>query len=393
MRKCDILDIGRILLLYLLAWFSATSIIYFIKYKGREEDKRLLISPLIVAIRFRYEFRQADRFYGRRKFLLFLDTGVIVLTILAALLYFMVAKNIVSILMRGERIPIATPIIPGLTISIELFLYLLPGLSIAIILHELGHAIASRISGVSVKSTGIIILGGLIPAAFVEPHENELRKSPLRSKLRIYSAGVFFNGIIALIVWILLSLLMSGGFYTVISDVSPGSWADKYGLEPNTIVTEIEANGTKFQELGDFIGYLTSLRRENGGTLSNLTLIVVFRTISGEEITVIKPSANDTSSGNNYERIGVSFNTVPSKLVEVGLPLNYALSIFYIVWYIFVVNLGIGAINAAPLFITDGAHVVTEVLKEKMGEKGEKIAYAISLATLLLLLPGLSLAI
>ncbi len=387
------MDIGRILLLYLLAWFSATSIIYLIRYRGREESERILVSPLVVVIRFKYEFKQIERFYGKKRLLVFLDVGVFVLAILAALLYFMVAKNIASILMKGERIPIATPIIPGLTISIETFLYLLPGLSIAIILHELGHALASRISGVPVKSTGIVILGGLIPAAFVEPHEDKLRKTPLRSKLRIYSAGVFFNGIIALIVWMLLSLLLSGGFYIVVSDVAPGSWAEAYGLKPNTIVTEIEANSTKFQELRDFIEYLVDLREKNSGTLSNLTLVVVFRTLDGEEITVVKPSISSNSEERDYERIGVSFNTVPSKLVEIGLPLSYALSFFYIVWYVFVVNLGIGAINAAPLFITDGAHVVREVLKERLGEKGEKIAYIISLATLLLLLPGLSLAI
>ena len=101
------------------------------------------------------------------------------------------------------------PLIPGVTIDLPLFFYLILPILFVMSTHELAHGIAANIDGVDVKSTGFLGAGlfyiiGI--GAFVEIDERDLnsKKFQKNTRLRIASAGTFINGITAGITFILI---------------------------------------------------------------------------------------------------------------------------------------------------------------------------------------------
>jgi membrane-associated protease RseP (regulator of RpoE activity) len=88
------------------------------------------------------------------------------------------------------------------------------GLLVTLIVHEFSHGILCRVEGVRVKSMGVIL--ALIPiGGFAEPDEDELldkRRTERIQRIRIFSAGVVSNFIVALFAFALFFYLI--GFLT-----------------------------------------------------------------------------------------------------------------------------------------------------------------------------------
>ncbi|CAB3983566.1 membrane-bound transcription factor site-2 protease-like [Paramuricea clavata] len=108
---------------------------------------------------------------------------------------------------------VLTPVMPGINLPWSHILYYLLTLTLAGIVHEVGHALAAVREQVRVNGFGIFFMV-LYPGAFVDLYTEHLAViSPLR-QLRIYCAGVWHNFILALIavgfLWILPSLLSLG---------------------------------------------------------------------------------------------------------------------------------------------------------------------------------------
>jgi len=109
--------------------------------------------------------------------------------------------------------PQAALLIPGINPFIPLVWGII-GLAVAIVVHELGHAVLCRVEGIRVKSLGIIL--ALFPiGAFAEPEEKELldRNRSKASKIRVYTAGVSANYIVAFIAFAL--------FFGMLSSLNP----------------------------------------------------------------------------------------------------------------------------------------------------------------------------
>ncbi len=88
-------------------------------------------------------------------------------------------------------------LIPGLNEYIPLTWGII-GLIVTLIVHEFSHAILARVEGVRVKSLGIVL--ALIPiGGFAEPDEKELLEKDRKARMRIYSAGIVANMIVALL--------------------------------------------------------------------------------------------------------------------------------------------------------------------------------------------------
>ncbi|BES82057.1 site-2 protease family protein [Pyrodictium abyssi] len=382
----------NVLLAYLAAWITLTTILW--KLRGDKEDSRLAVSPLMVVLRIPSSFKVFDRLRNYWLLGLAFDLGIAATFLLMAEFYRLTITRIMD-LVKGHVGGVAPimPIIPGVTISIETFLYLLPGLSLAIIFHELSHALAARYEGIRVKSTGFLVALGILPAAFVEPDDEELARAPLRSRLRVYAAGILANVVLFAAITAVIMLLTKGGTYITIIDVSPGSFAEKAGIQSGDVFTSIVVNGTSFSNVPSFMNYLMKLRAENGGTLSNVTLVVVFVKPSGENVTVVKPAAPDDAADKEvYERIGIYLGDAPAFLVKSGISGSTAYSIFVVLMLASMINIGLAVINAAPLFVTDGAQMLRDIAVEKLGEdRGKLVASIISMITLAVLLPNIQL--
>jgi len=82
---------------------------------------------------------------------------------------------------------------------------------ILLIPHELSHGLALAANKLRIKSLGLLALL-IIPGAFVEPDEKQLKKASKKQKLQVYCAGSFSN-IVTGIIFILMTHLVLASFY------------------------------------------------------------------------------------------------------------------------------------------------------------------------------------
>ena len=335
-------------------------------------------------------FRFLDRAAGSRAIALLLDAGVLVTAVSAGLFYYSFIRPFIQFISTGRTVGLVKPILPGITIGIDAFLYMLPGFSLAIILHELFHALAARHGGIPIRSSGFMVILGRLPAAFVEPDEKALQWARLRVKLRVYAAGVLANMILFAVFQALAAGLSGGGYYTVIVGVDPGSPAARAGLEPGTAVKYFAVNGTPVKGIDGLVKVLSGIRSKHNGSLAHVTLVVTMVTTRGN-ITVVKPAAPPGADPALYEKIGIRMFDVPARLLHVASP-QTAVAMTLMLVYTIIINYSLALINAAPLFITDGTHMLRETARVVMGEeRAQMLTTIVSLVTLAMLIPSISL--
>ncbi len=251
-----------------------------------------------------------------------------------------------------------TPLIPGVTIAWRDVPLILAAIGIGVLFHETAHALAARIEGVKVKNAGLALLA-FIPAAFVEVDENDIAKASLSTKAKIFSAGVAVNVLLALLVMPFIGLFSSG---VLILSVDPGSPAGMAGLMPGDVIVKV--NGVYVKDVKSLSDELIKLGFKDPNRVVELTLTILR---DGDEVNlrVIKPEG--------HTLLGV---TVTTMLTGLG-PFLYA------VWLI---NLALALVNAAPLFITDGGQLVREVMVRIAGRAGLMLSTGIQVSTLILVL-------
>lgn len=284
--------------------------------------------------------------------------------------------------------------LPGINPIIPLG-YGILGLAVAIILHEFSHGILSRVARIKIRSLGLIFL--IFPiGAFVEPDEDELRALPRRERARLYAVGPATNVLLAVFFAVLFSSLM----VTSVSPVHDGvgvvgftnpSPAALAGMQPNTVITAI--NNTQVHTYAEFVNALSRVQ------LNTTIPVVAYDPTSGQSTTYfVTPVERNPATGR--AAIGIfgfdvstdiyhpltnsdKFGGVPrSLLAYVSLPFSGYSPIedpatrFYqvhgplaaipapLVWtianalyWLFWLNLMLGATNALPAVPLDGGYI------------------------------------
>ncbi|MEB3816872.1 MAG: site-2 protease family protein [Desulfurococcales archaeon] len=263
------------------------------------------------------------------------------------------------------------PLIPGVTVPLSVLPHFLVALGIAAAVHELAHALVARAEGLRVKNVGVALFI-VVPAAFVELDEEELAKAPLSSRLKVYSAGVTANLILYLLLLGIASAAPCSAFshgVTIIgvAPESPAAHAVMPGGLPANITRGdviIAVNGEKISCIQDLARVFEEAGVKNPRKAVNLTLTLV-RDGKHLNVTVYK-GVNETMIGitivNNFTLAGI--------LLYSSLLLNFALAL----------------INAGPLFITDGAKMLEDLLVRLQGSQGKIVSLGLQSATVLLLL-------
>lgn len=174
--------------------------------------------------------------------------------------FWMFGENLLRFFIRPETAGGVVPIIPGVTVTGLPLVYMLIGLTVALITHEFAHGLASARESIPIKSSGLMFLFVLF-GAFVEPDEEVMEKqSSPQSRMRLLAAGAYSNLIFAFIVFLLMTnfnSLMSIGF-------NPPSGAYVYDTAPNTPGAQalqvgdviIGLNGTTIQKWSDVSVFL-----------------------------------------------------------------------------------------------------------------------------------------
>ncbi|HJJ36186.1 MAG TPA: site-2 protease family protein [Methanocorpusculum sp.] len=185
-----------------------------------------------------------DKFARWKKFLVCYATAGVILTILSGIILtvLFVFSAIATILTTPDPVPVTDMLlIPGINQYVPSTVAVWLSLVLAIIIHECGHGILSRVENIKVKSTGL--LACVIPiGAFVEPDEEEVEKSPLKTKLRMYAAGITNNLVFGAICLLILALLLGmvvPGDHPYVSGIYAGYPADEAGVPQGMIISTI----------------------------------------------------------------------------------------------------------------------------------------------------------
>ncbi|WP_405276384.1 site-2 protease family protein [Methanobrevibacter sp.] len=273
-----------------------------------------------------------------------------------------ITGTIVSSLPSVFETPTVSIVIPGVEMpgsSIYIpFFYGLIALATVLIVHEFSHGVQSVGEKISIKSIGLLLFA-IIPGAFVESDEDELKAAKRSSRLRVYAAGSVANITLAVIALLLVSLISAGipTFFAedgiaidrIVSD-SPSDGVLKEGM-----VLEAIDN----QQIDNSSDYLDVVSSYSPG--DNVSI----KTDQGSYTLTLDKNPNNESRGffgiqanKHFELINNSLGPIPWILFEL-------LELFQ---WVGMLNLGIGLFNLLPLKPLDGGYMLEILLSYKLSE-------------------------
>jgi len=275
-------------------------------------------------------------------------------------------KNAYNLLTKPTAVPGAALVLPFEVKGAFYvpFFYWIISIFIIALVHEFSHGILARKYDMKIKSSGFAFLGILlpvIPAAFVEPDEEELKKRPAKQQLSVFAAGPFANILLAIIVVGIAALItpaiattlieQDGVLITGVIEEYPAKQA---GIEENEIIKSID--NTKITSLANFSNILKT--KKPGDT------IILETNSSTYNITLAENPENKSRS---YLGVYVQQNT---KIKESFINKYGKFTPIVIIWlmgllyWLYVLNLGIGLFNLAPMGPLDGGRMLLVALQQ-----------------------------
>ncbi len=241
------------------------------------------------------------------------------------------------------------PIIPGLDIP---FAAGIISLVVLLTIHELSHGVLSRIFGVKLKSTGLLIFGILPIGAFVEPEDKAIRKLAPAKQIGIFSAGIAAN-FVAMLVFFVLML-------TTILYIAPKAYS--YGI--------VVSGTTQGYPAYNVLSIGSQVLRWNGQNVSDISTLESASSMDkpNEPVTIV-------TNVSTY-----AFNALPDPANAsrglVGVALSYkpiirgaAASAVYFLYTLFalsmLLNFFIAVFNLLPLPGLDGWAIYNSSIRNK----------------------------
>lgn len=406
----------NILLLVLVFIIVLWAIILLLDRYFDLESYGMSVSPGALIWRTKHGLGLLDRIASSSKKLwkIFGIAGAVLCGILMPLIFLNLAdkaKNIIISMIAppaagGGGVPAIMPLIPGWTIPIGLIIPFLIGIATVLIVHEPAHGITARRVGLPVESTGLLLFL-VIPGAFVEPDEDKLKNAPVLDRIQVYGAGSFAN--------IFFGFLCFGLILALIVPL-PGLYVG--GVFENTPASEELQAGMRLMEIGYEGGSLVEISNyqafenfmDTTKPKDNIVLITddeIF-TISLENhpnentgyigIYTIKSSPRSKLLLTQFAPIFIFWETQSLEASNVNQLLNLQMLQFgkeytyeflapgFLIKTLFwmaLLNIGIGLFNLLPLKPLDGGHIA-ESLSEKVSSKktAKYVALALSVITL-----------
>ena len=244
-----------------------------------------------------------------------------------------------------------------------------------IVPHELFHGIMSRAEKVRVKSAGLLLLL-VLPGAFVEPDEKQLKKSKLISKLRIFASGSLANFLVYLIVFNLTSKIIWPYFVPgpiILREVNSTGPAAQAGLKANMIISEINGKPVKLT-YNEFLAGLRYLHEETENLKPGDEITIV---ANGTEFKV-KLASNPENESLPY--LGITYSPI-TRYENISLGF-----LFQLLTWIWIINYAVAIFNIMPLYPLDGGMIVLAVAEKISKKNAVKITYAITFITLSILI-------
>ena len=270
------------------------------------------------------------------------------------------------------------------------FFYWIISIFLLALVHEFSHGVVARLYKIKIKSSGLAFLNifvPVIPAAFVEPDEKELRERPHIQQLSIFAAGPFSNIIFAFVVLAIMGLV----FAPVSNAIFNYDGVLVTGFTPSNETFPAEAAGMTENEL------IIGIDNMPITTVENFTKIMQNKTPS--ESIVITTNVTDynitlAESPDNKSMGYLGIYLTQNQEIKENVLQKYGkilpdvfiwfVGLFY---WLYVLNLGIGLFNLVPLGPIDGGRMLQLAMHKLFKKKnGDKIWKAISFVFLGLVL-------
>lgn len=97
-------------------------------------------------------------------------------------------------------------ILPGVTTPFFDIFYIIPGIFIALLWHELGHLFSAKLLKVRVEKLTFTLRFRLIPVAFTEINKNSFQNKSKQTRIVIIIAGIWHNLVLCFIILLFYSL-------------------------------------------------------------------------------------------------------------------------------------------------------------------------------------------
>jgi len=340
--------------------------------------------------------------------------GMIVTLVLSVINMFAAPETAAPV--AGLVVPWATTGVHGAIITVSIW-YFIIAVAVTLIVHEGAHAVITATHKMRLKSTGVGLFA-IIPFAFVEPDEEQIAKASTKKQLAVYAAGPFTNFLTAAVIILIMFFLVLPGLAgsmhiegLTVAALDPGSPADLSELQEGDTIVRIDGTSlagdpikagilatTYTGALGLPAEKLELLRTAPGQTIE-------VETLDGKviQITAEAHTPTPTVTDKVLMTIGMKSESEFEQRGAVGLRgLSYKISekagssaamiiilgtLYAILAWVAVFNVGIGLFNTLPIGPLDGGRMVSTVIKRTMkGKKGSRVFALIStfvLATLL----------
>ncbi len=262
--------------------------------------------------------------------------------------------------------------VPGVHIPGSIFIpfwYGIVALFTVIVVHEGMHGVVSEAWGIKLKSAGVG-LAAILPLAFVEPPEDKLTKAKTGTQLGIFSAGVSANLISAICVFLLLNFAIAPAADGVlIKGIDVGTPAALAGMQTDEVITQ--ASGASVKTVSDFSEIMKNVKPGEYVTIATNKNQYLVKTIENPDV-----------KAKNRAYIGISFRQ------------SFPWGLFHLsnlLYWMFVLNIGIGLVNLLPLGPIDGGRMLKIVLDRKMKNQqtAAKLFSAVTYLSLFLLLANI----
>lgn len=306
--------------------------------------------------------------------------GVVVgITASLVAFYFIIFQAFTIVTNPQASLPGLRPLIPSVPSTVVCsyalcvpFWFWIIGVLVVLVSHEMSHALVARSANIRIKSFGLISIL-VLPGAFVEPDENQLKKSSSFTKLKVYAAGSFAN----LLVFAIASLITTAMFsqFYVSNGVQfletvAGSPASNVTLSGT--ITQID--NTQITNVQDFENYIS--RVSPGSNINITTTTGTYSLITG------KNPQDPTKPFIGISGASTAFAVKSNYGIAAGA-IDWVFQLF--AWLVFL-NFGIGLVNLLPIKPLDGGLMYEEIIKIIFKKPKPNYMKALSIFTFLLII-------
>ncbi|WP_460173895.1 site-2 protease family protein [Vulcanisaeta sp. JCM 14467] len=395
------------LIIVIAAWFTLVGIIYLLRYLGFDVPVRVYYGVFIM-LRDEELVKEVIAPLGnllRRVpgwLIILLTVGLFSVSMfvivpiplaimsinawgLPSMLYLMFKNLVLMVIAVTHRLsPMETvergftplaPLIPGVTVSLYTFLYIIVAIGIGILLHELAHGAVSSRYGIRIKSGGAFALLFLAFGGFVEIDEEELRNRGLLVRLAVYSSGVFMNIVLAYIAVALVELALLSPSLTqslLGTTVVYVANSTDIALKNGYVITAV--NNQPIASIYSLISILSSANS------SNVTL-TVFNPADGAVLHEVLSTRNLTMALLGYSALYIS----PWGIVVESR------SFYNLMFWIYTLNLTLALLNAFPAYPLDGGQFLEALLTKVIRDQALRSKVMVAVSIVLWSLIGLTL--